>query len=408
MVELDGIQYSVNTPEENVTNMVDFINNYCAVHEVKNSKGEIISIDINTTNPIYMVLYGIAYLVSAVQRLIYNVGCLFSITSSSERQLLELSTLAGVKRRGASRTTINCTVYASRYTDDNPQQCVITTALTKTIPFEGTNIVFRPAYDITIGVGQARLVTLVADTVGSYNISAGMITSFDTEVPGLRQIVSDASTPGRPQESITDLRARMQNKGSKRTQIDEAIEAIEGLTGVVMCNIFFNPSPSNPVAIGDISVPARKTLLLLQGYNAEVANTYYKYMSSETAAAPVDRLIGGGPQYYITEAAQSIPVYLVSPRIQPVSIQVYIDGQVTTTLANTINDALLGLSTHLLIGESLSSAAVINSLKRQLPELNVQGAYISTDGASYSFQVVPANDTILEIDTDRIDIRGTV
>lgn len=408
MIELDGIQYSINTPEENVTNMVNFINNYCAVHEVKNSEGEIISIDINTTNPIYMVLYGIAYLVSAVQRLIYNVGCLFSITSSSERQLLELATLAGVKRRGASRTTINCTVYASRYTDDNPQQCVITTALTKTIPFEGTNIMFRPAYDVTIGIGQARLVTLVADTVGSYNISEGMVTSFDTEVPGLRQIVSEASTPGRPQESIADLRARMQNKGSKRTQIDEAIEAIEGLAGVVMCNIFFNPSPNVPIEIGDITVPARKTLLLLQGYNAEVANTYYKYMSSETTEVPTERLVRGEPQYYITEANQAIPVYLAVPRILPVNIQVYIEGQVTTSLANTVNDALLGLSTKLRISEGLSAADIINTLKEQLPDLNVQGAYISTDGTNYVFNITPPNDTLLEINAERITVRGNV
>ena len=121
MIELDGIQYNVNTPEENATSMVNFINNFCATRNIRNSKGELISIDANTANPMYMIIYGLAYLVSAVQRLIYSVGCAFSISSSSDRQLLNLATLSGVKRKGASPTIVNCIIYASRYTGNHQE-----------------------------------------------------------------------------------------------------------------------------------------------------------------------------------------------------------------------------------------------------------------------------------------------
>ena len=47
MIELDGVEYSVATPEENVTSMVDYINNYCAVNNIRNSKGELIYIEQN-------------------------------------------------------------------------------------------------------------------------------------------------------------------------------------------------------------------------------------------------------------------------------------------------------------------------------------------------------------------------
>ena len=408
MIELDGIQYSVNTPEENTTSMVNFINDFCASHDIRNSKNELISIEANTTNPMYMIIYGLAYLVSAVQRLIYNVGCTFSISSSSDRQLLNLATLAGVKRKGASYTVINCIIYASRYTDTNPQSCEITTSLSKTLPIEGSNIVFHPAYDITIGIGQARLVPLVAETLGSYSLSAGLVTSFDTPVPGLRQIKSEASIPGREEEKIEELRIRLQNKGAQRTQIDSAIEAIEELPGVIMCNILFNQNPNTSVFVGDIEVEARKALLLLQGYNDKVAETYYKFMTSQTVSTNTERLIGGGPQYYVTEANQQIPVYLVSPQIIDVYIQVYITGSASLTLINSVTDALLGMTTKWTIGQGMTTADVINTLKSQLPELEVQGAYISLDGSNFSFQVTPPSDGLLSLEGNNITVRGSV
>ena len=408
MIELDGIQYNVNTPEENATSMVNFINNFCATRNIHNSKGELISIEANTTNPMYMIIYGLAYLVSAVQRLIYSVGCTFSISSSSDRQLLNLATLSGVKRKGASHTIINCIIYALRYTDENPQPCKITTDLSKALPIGGNSVVFHPAYDITIGIGQARLVPLVAETEGSYVLSEGIITSFDTEVPGLRQIKSEASTPGREEEKISELRVRLQNKGAQRTQIDNAIDAIEELPGVIMCNILFNPKPSTSLFVGDIEVPARKALLLLQGYNDKVAETYYKFMTSQTVPSSIERLIGGGPQYYTSEANQQIPVYLVSPRAMHIYIQVYITGSASITLVDSIKDVLIGMSTRWTIGMSMNTADVINTLKAQLPELEVQGAYVSLDGSTFSFQVTPPNDVLLNLDSNSITVRGSL
>lgn len=409
MIELDGVEYSVATPEENVTSMVDYINNYCAVNNIRNSKGELIYIEQNTTSPIYMIMYGLAYLVSAVQRLVYNVGCTFSITSSSERQLLNLATLANVKRKKATRTTISCLIYASSSTDENPSPCIITTSLSKTIPVSGTNIVFHPAYDIEIPVGGARKVILIAEQEGSYEIAAGVITSFDTNVGGLRNIVSEASIPGKNQETIADLRLRLQNRGGIQTQEDRAMEAIEELDGVSLCNIYFNRSTTSNALVGNITVPPRQALLLVQGYNEDIAKTFYAHMSCETTN-PLDitRLIGGTPQYYYTHAGQAIPVYIVSPQQQEVYVQVYIKGEASASLQATIKDTVCALMNSLYIGKSLTSADVISIIKNEHPTIDVQGVYVSKDGSNYSFQVTPLSDTLFILTDENITVEGSV
>ena len=175
-----------------------------------------------------------------------------------------------------------------------------------------------------------------------------------------------------------------------------------------MCNILFNQNPNTSVFVGDIEVEARKALLLLQGYNDKVAETYYKFMTSQTVSTNTERLIGGGPQYYVTEANQQIPVYLVSPQIIDVYIQVYITGSASLTLINSITDALLGMTTKWTIGQGMTTADVINTLKSQLPELEVQGAYISLDGSNFSFQVTPPSDGLLSLEGSNITVRGSV
>ena len=79
MITLDGIEYTVKTPEENASDLVNYINDYCAAHNVKNSKGEVINIAANETNPLYMILYGNAYLATVLQKLIYSAACRMSV-----------------------------------------------------------------------------------------------------------------------------------------------------------------------------------------------------------------------------------------------------------------------------------------------------------------------------------------
>lgn len=220
MLMLDGLEYTVKTPEENVSDVVAFINDYCATNGIKNSLGEIINIDANEANPLYMMCFGMSYLTTVLQKLIYSAGCSMSVPESSERQLLNIADIAGVTRSSATRTVIQGTVYANEQ-DTGAVDCVITRELSATVSSGTYNLVFHPAFDVTVPIGEARQIVFIAEDYGAYNISENTIIQFDDIVPGFRKMITKASTPGQEQESISSLRARIQRRSVEGTQLIE-------------------------------------------------------------------------------------------------------------------------------------------------------------------------------------------
>lgn len=396
MVELDGIQYDVKTPDENANDIVATINDYAAKNKVTNSKGEVINIEANTTNPLYMICYGVAYLISIVQKLIYNVGCAFNIARASEKQLLNIADMAGVKRKSASKTTILCMVYASL-----TESCSITSEMSVTIPYGSSNLVFHPAYDIEIVAGGAKNVVLICETTGSYSIASGTVTQFDDAVAGLRSITSSASVPGQKEESIADLRQRIQRREESFTQIDKAANAIADLEGVSLCNIFYNYSPDSETIIRDITVPPRQALLLVQGYSNLIAETFYKYMMCLTAGATSSRNI---PQDYTTLSGQVIPVNIITPITKDVYIRVYVVSALQDSTKTSIKDTICTLAENLTIAQTLSSKDITKLLVENFPSLEFRGVELGEDDTAYTYKVVPKDDELIVFNVNKIQI----
>ena len=155
MVLLDGIEYEVKTPDENLDDVITYVNDYCAANDVRNTAGELIYIEPNEANPLYQLFRGFSYLTTVMQKLIYSAGCSMSIAESSERQLLNLSDIAGVKRTKATRTIITGVVF-SNAAGQGAVDCVISQLLTATITIAGTDVVFHPAFDVTVPIGESR------------------------------------------------------------------------------------------------------------------------------------------------------------------------------------------------------------------------------------------------------------
>ena len=371
MVELDGRAYEVSTPEENVQALVTFINNYCAEKEIKNSKGEIIFIEANYSNPLYMICFGISYLFSIIQKLIYNVGCAFNIASSSDRQLLELATIAKIKRKDATYTTINAIVYA-----EASQGCTIDVTDKATVVLNSKSITFYPVSKVEIPADSAATIILRASELGAYNIEAGSISTFDNSIAGFRAMETSASIPGQDQESIASLRARMQLFGSSGTRADRTAEAIRGLEGVSRCHVYFNTSNTDPSFISGINVPPRTALVVVQGYSDKIAETFYSHMECLTQAGPASRNI---VSTYTGKAGQVFQVNVVSPNTVGSSIRLYLRDTISSSEESTIRDAILKLSAELNIGDSLTSAQVISKVMTAFPDLYVKGAKIATN-----------------------------
>lgn len=406
MLVLDGIEYTVKTPSENAADLVAFINDYCAKNNVVNSAGETIYIEANEANPLYMLLFSNAYLATTLQKLIYSAGCSMSIPESSERQLLNIADIAGITRNAATKTTILGTVYADEGTEPGAQACVISRRLKCTVSSGTYQLIFRPAFDVTIPVGGARQVVLISEAPGSYNISENTVTRFDDVVPGFRRMTTQASIPGQAQESISNLRARIQRRAVQGTQADRAAEAIQSLDGVALCNIYFNMSPTETQYIGTraLPVPPRQALLFVQGYSDNIAKTFYSHMICQTAGADYPVSVGVYTQSYITRANQKLSVYITPPLQVPAYIVVYIREVLTQVQISGIKDAICSLSTSLTIGQSITSKMIIDSVAGAYPDLTIQGADASKDGENFSFSITPHADEIFTFNLANINI----
>lgn len=409
MVLLDGIEYEVKTPDENLDDVITYVNDYCAANDIRNSAGELIYIEPNEANPLYQMFRGFSYLTTVMQKLIYSAGCSMSIAESSERQLLNLSDIAGVKRTKATRTIIAGVVFANME-GQGAVDCVITQDLTATITIAGTDIVFHPAYDVTVPIGESRSIVLMAEQYGSFNISANTILQFDDPVPGFRSMSTSASTPGQALETIASLRNRLQRRAIEGTQVERAESAIQNLEGVSMCSIFFNYSPSESVLIpyGDtsIEVPARQALLMVQGWSVEpnaIARTFYRYLLCKTAGEDVP---DHQTQTYITHSNQSLTVNIITPVQQPIYVKIYIKNTLSYEQIDGIKDTICSLAGSLLIGQSVTSVDVINAVSQIYTNLTIQGAAVSATGDDndYSFVETPAETAVFYFNVDNITV----
>ena len=403
---LDGMEYDVKTPEENVDDLITFINDYCAANNVTNSLGEVIYIENTEANPFYMLAYGLSYLTTVMQKLIYNAGCAISLSESSPRQLLNLSDIAGIKRATATRTVIQGVVYAQQEIEDTGT-CVITQNLEATITIAGMDVTFHPAFDVTIPAGESRAIVLIAEQYGSYSIAANTITQFDDTIPGFRMMATSASTPGQDMEPIASLRARLQRRSVEGTQTDRAAAAIQSLEGVAMCNIYFNYSPREVeyVAYGDssITVQPRTALLIVQGWSNDIAKVFYRYLFCATSGGDVP---GAQALTYTTKAGQELTIYVVPPHPRSIYINVYIKNRLSYEQVDGIKDVICSLAGTLAIGQELSSADVINVVSSNYSNLTVQGSTISLTGAdgTYAYKQTPEATDVLIFNADNIHV----
>lgn len=402
MVELDGIEYKVQVPSEVANDLVTYINQYCSDNHVVNSKGEQIYIDVNPMNPFYILCYGIGYLVGILQRLIYSVGCSLSLASSSDRQLLNLAQMCNIKRRPASYTTVNINVFSSL-----TAACRIPPMAPVTVVTGGRAMTFHSSNTsyVYIPEGQTQRITLIADEMGAFTVPEGAITAFDNDISNLRLIKSDAAVPGRPEETVAELRKRIQKRSEISSSIIRVQDALSALPGITLCNVYFNFNPTGETIIGGVTVKPRQALLVIQGYNAKIAETYFRYMTAETAGKDQ-----AGVQYqsYITHAHQSIYCYYIAPQQTRVYVRVYINKFTgDDSVRQAIRDEITAMCSRLLINADISSADITQTLLKAFPGLDVEHADLSTDNISFDYKIVGTPDRVLSVASEDIKLIET-
>lgn len=387
MLQLDGRNYNIQSPKDIATDMVNYINTYCSTNNVRNRKNEVIFIDMNWSNPLFVVIYGVAYILSLVQKVMYNVACGFSIPDASDRQLVNLAQIANIQRRPAKKTTIRCTVLNNNaYTLSLGRETPSTTC---TVQVNGEDIIFRPAWDVTIPAGNSALVVLISDNGGSYPVAANDVLEFYNDTVLINNIVitHDASINGTEEESIISMRERMQARKTQTSRIDSLIEGLENLEGVNKAKFFFNYSPSIPAEVHGMDIPPRMGLLIIQGASDRIADTFYSYMSCETFDTSGDFPDRSVAMSFTTKAGQVIPLYYLMPVQEDVYIKVYVKSALNTDDETALKMTCASAAQNLSINDSLTSSDVIELIHEKNPNILFDGVELSKDGITYSYVV---------------------
>ena len=274
-VELDGKSYVVETPLNNAYSILKTINDTLRENDIKIGD-TLVQFQINLMSPMWLLCLGIGALATFLQKLMYATGCAFSIPDCSDQQVLNLAQIAKLHRKEGSYSTINALVKA---TSDGP--CIITTDLECTVRYEDRDYTFRPAYAEEIAADESVKIVLVCDEIGPVYAGEDAVTQFNSIPVNFDSMTSEPALPGTYEETIPQLRNRLQNNQSI-IPYEAAMEAISSLTGVVKCKMWFNPGYSASASVAGYTVLPRHVLLIVQGQSDKIAETYLSYMLAET------------------------------------------------------------------------------------------------------------------------------
>ena len=365
MVEIDGIEYAERTPLENAYDMITYINQYCSDNDIRNSKGELVQINTNPGNPLYMILFGFAYLLSVLQRLLVSAANSLNIGRASNSQLLNLAEIANVRRRAATKTTMEVFVNCP---EDSEGDCIIDTSASISYSSGDKSLILHPISAVTVEPGTGKNIVLEAEDYTQLTIPEGTLEGFDAPIKNLGTFYNYAAIAGHDVEDMASLRSRMQRREDAVGRIDRCINALLQLPGVVHANIYYNYDYVDSYTQGDVKVPPRHAALFVQGYNENIARTFYCYMSCLTVGEGREDVI---TQNYVTSSGQFIPVYIIPPTTVPIHIRISFKGQLADALWWNVQAALQRYIAQYVVAQELYATDIVRYLYSQFPDLDV-------------------------------------
>nr|DAU58902.1 MAG TPA: Baseplate wedge protein [Caudoviricetes sp.] len=382
MIEFEGKEYIVDDPTTNAYNLLNYINEYLEENNVKNRKGELVQLKINLGSPIWLIVFGLGYMATVLQKIMYSVGQAFSIGSCSEQQVLSLAQIARVERKQGSYTVLPIRVTAGAGV------CTITPADTVTYTYNDIEYVFTPVNEVSIPAGNTDTVYFTADKTGPVYITAGDITKLDTEPVNLASVSNLGAEPGTNVETINQLRTRIQ-ENERVTPVAAAISAINGLTGVNKCNIIYNINNVESIERAGHMVKPRCAILFVQGSSRDIAETYYSHMYAETT-----KDTGSIEQSFTAENGQEFTVSYFPPDPINLYVKVILSKELKDNQLEEIRNVISSLSNSLPMGKAYTQAYMLNQISGFELYQYIVGLYLSFDGVDWGTRAFMGDNNI--------------
>lgn len=386
MLELDGGVYPfVKTTKENTDDIVDFINTYATEHNIP------VQIDKNKANTLYMMLFGIGYLSTILQKLIRSAADSNSIQNASAKQLDLIAETMHTSRKKATYSIVDCNIVYT-ISLDTPTILIDDTTYFTVQKTDGRVLVFVPI-TATLLDGDAgthtKVVQFKCTEAGPVYIPDNIVSSFVRPVEGVVSISNSNCIKGAYEETTEQLRERLQKRVESNSRVDRCGMALSDLQGVSKASVLFNPSISDEFNIiqnntiqiqnyqssdgyGPFIVPPRKACVFIAGENSEIPVTFFDHMICLTSN---EANISGSftTMYYTTRSGQVIPFYYAKPISKFINVYIYTLNPVAQEVSDNIKDTVSTMISDLNIGQSISDGEIIKTLYSLYPDIDITG-----------------------------------
>ncbi|MBR5008823.1 MAG: hypothetical protein IKY09_07645 [Methanocorpusculum sp.] len=341
--KIDDKIWVPQTTNEHAVAWMEGINALLEANDIRDKDGNIIKLSQNFANALYLqILAGANRLADNDQKLQQAINS-FNIELCDDQQIENLLPIAAITRNPGSYSTLVLTCTASA-------DGICTIPAGTKAPYGDVNFVVKNT--AIIQAGETQNVNTVCDTIGVYAVLSGEVTSFDTQIPNLENVINNVSSvPGNAAETTASLRRRILKGQTVPYSIDGVKLALEELTGINHARVYLNVDPDADLTLpGGIVVSPRTAYIVINGSSDQLAETYAKYMSAQTQNAP-----GASP----TGSYTTVDVYVTAGEADatvPAGTTFSFDG---VTFANDTDTTVLAGTTEMILFTATEVGAVV-------------------------------------------------
>lgn len=268
---------TVETPYNNAVSIFNRTNELLNENNIKDSTGEeIAQLEQIASNPAWLYALACGSLHTSWQEKIAKAYAALDPANCEEDQVLVLASLAGIER--GNGTPSHITVLLTN-TSNESVTIPINTIFSET--YTNHTWAVNKTFNLASASeeGHSVIATLYSIDDGAFSVPKS--TSFtNDDFTAVTCVSQSASAEGEDIETIASLRNRLVQGTETADFITQAKNAIELLSGVESCSIWFNSSPSDNLYLGSKTIPPRNAYLVIKGTDVseKIAETYFHYL----------------------------------------------------------------------------------------------------------------------------------
>lgn len=279
----------VNTPYNNAVALLNRTNELLNENNIMDSTGtEIAQLEQNVANPAWLFALACGNLHTSWQEKIAKAYACLDPQNCEDDQVLVLASLAGLTRGNGTPTHVTAKITNN---GDSAVTVPIGTEFTETF----ANQTWVMNKKVTIEAGAYQYVTLFTTSDGEFNIPSELAFNYDGDLD-ISCESSSESAGGSNIETLASLRNRISQGQDTSDPVIQCKTAIELLSGIENCNIWFNHSQTEDLSVGTISIPPRNCYLSIKGYDysGKIAEIYFTYLNvpATVGAQEEEHLLG--------------------------------------------------------------------------------------------------------------------